>query len=292
MQLISNDNAPFKICQLTDLHLDPYPFSITDQQTISMIEQLLEKEQFDLIIITGDLIWGKKYASLETTLKYLYRIFDKTKTPLAITYGNHDNEGSFSRRQIRSYESHIKYPANKHQQYLVNDQENYTLEIFDEKSKQISHVIYVWDSGAYSNNEKVGLYSPIEVEQISWFNNLPYDNQVPRTDLGFLHIPIPEYTQAQNFIRDGQIGEPIGAPEINSGLFYSLVKDNNFKAIFAGHDHDNNFVANYKGIDFVYGNISGFNTYGKIKRGYKEISLYKDRVISKNVSFDSVLNIN
>lgn len=285
MQLLSKKEHPFRICQLTDLHLDPYPFSVADQETISKIQRLLASTKFDLIMITGDLIWGKRSADPKETMQYFYAIFDQINTPVAVTYGNHDTEGLFDRETIRSYESFINHPADKHQRFIVHDLENYSLQIVDHDSGRLSHVIYVWDSGAYSNDDRFGLYEPISREQINWFEKLPYDNSVPRVDLGFIHIPIPEYAEAKNFIFDGQIAEPIGSPEINSGLFYSLLKDANFKAIFAGHDHDNNFMANYRGIDFVYGNVSGFNTYGKIKRGYKQIDLYEDHITSKNIPF-------
>ncbi|MFT8469886.1 MAG: metallophosphoesterase family protein [Oenococcus sp.] len=285
MELLSTDQQAFRICQLTDLHLGSRPFSVEDQETLKRISRVLASEHFDLIMITGDLIWGNRIKQPEEVLSYFYGLFDQIGTPIAVTYGNHDTEGDFGRSRLRELEKLIRHPASKYDIFVFHDLENYVLKVFDRNSRELSHLLYVWDSGAYSSNNRMGLYEPISPEQIRWFAQLPKSEDPNRADLGFIHIPIPEFAQAQNLIRDGQIAEKVGSPEINSGLFYSLLQKENFKALFAGHDHDNNFTGSYKGIDLVYGNVSGYNTYGKLARGYKLIELYPDHATYKNIPF-------
>ncbi|WP_186431904.1 metallophosphoesterase, partial [Oenococcus oeni] len=257
MKLFSKKGFPFKICQLTDTHLGAYPFSKEDDKTFLSIKKVLKNNNFDLIMITGDLIWGNKVFDLKNTLYHFYEIFDDISVPVAITYGNHDSEGKFSRNRIRECESRIKYLADKKNLFLTDNRENYTLEVFDDNN-ELEHIIYVWDSGSYPKNKKIGTYDAIGTEQINWFLNLPYDNYVDRNDIGFLHIPLPEYAEAK--IIKGQYKDRVSSSEINSGLFFNLLKDKNFKALFAGHDHKNNFEGVFKGIELVYGNISGYNT--------------------------------
>lgn len=282
-------NRPFKICQLSDLHLGSYPFNKDDQKTLFDIKRMFEKNQFDLIMVTGDIIWGKDIEHPDKTFFEFYNVLNSTKIPVAITYGNHDSEGNFTRSEIRKFEKYIEFPAEKNDRFIFQDRENYVLKVYDEKKGNIVHLIFVWDSGAYQKEERFGFYSVIEPEQTDWFNTIESeltDGKKPRVDIGFTHIPIPEYRQAK--IISGECGEEICSPEINSGLFYRLVKYRNFKALFAGHDHDNNFASNFKGIDLIYANVSGYNTYGRIPRGYKEINLFDDKVMTKNVHFASL----
>ncbi len=53
-------NAPFRICQLTDIHLGKAPLNEADQKTLAKLEQLFKKKQYNLIMLTGDLLWGGK----------------------------------------------------------------------------------------------------------------------------------------------------------------------------------------------------------------------------------------
>ncbi|KRM04010.1 histidinol phosphate phosphatase HisJ family protein [Liquorilactobacillus ghanensis DSM 18630] len=138
-------------------------------------------------------------------------------------------------------------------------------------------MLYVWDSGAYSHWRNYEEYAAIEPEQIDWFNKLPYKRKAGNIDLVFLHIPLPEYKLAAKKIFQGEKNEEICSSLTNSGLFYSLLRRQNVKALFAGHDHDNNFVGEYHGIKLGYGNVTGYNTYGVLARGVRIIELKNDQ---------------
>jgi hypothetical protein len=88
--------------------------------------------------------------------------------------------------------------------------------------------------------------------------------------------PLKEYQLATEKIIQGKKKEKICSPVTNSGLFYSLARKQNVKAIFAGHDHDNNFIGEYRGLKLGYGNITGYNAYGTLPRGVRVIELMND----------------
>lgn len=129
----------------------------------------------------------------------------------------------------------------------------------------------------------------------------------PKTDLVFQHIPIPEYWQASENIIAGEFKEGFAenlswlaasenmeqyetmedfkeaaakilekssnlpeygvcSPEINSG-FFNQILNSNVWGMFVGHDHDNSFDGIYKGIHLVYGQSTGYNSYGNAKGG-------------------------
>jgi 3',5'-cyclic AMP phosphodiesterase CpdA len=286
MKLIIKDHQPFRICQLTDIHIGEFPLNAADRKTLSSLDGFLSTHTFDLIIITGDVIWGKLAVNPVKSLGALFDILNKYPVPVAITYGNHDTEGQFSRKDLRRIEERLKYPAEKHYSQITNDRESYTLEVYDDET--LSHILYVWDSGAYSHWPSDEQYAAIEPEQINWFLKLPYNRNENDMDLGFLHIPFPEYDSDELTILDGVKNEAVSSPKTNSGLFYALKRKGNVKAVFAGHDHDNNFVGTLRNLQLSYGNVTGYNTYGSLPRGAREIDIMPHSIKTRILLFDNV----
>lgn len=279
MLTVNNDRA-FTILQLTDLHVRTKPFDEKDQQTFEYIRKLSDSTDPDLIIVTGDLISVAGKDQPEKSFRALIELFNSLEKPTMITYGNHDSEQDITREELRALESELTHQVPKRHVSLIDDLESYCIEIHDEDG-ELAHVLYVMDSGTYDPLE-IGTYAFIHPKQINWFNNtsaLYKEKKNKKTeDLLFLHIPLPEYEEAwQNGHATGTKIDPISAPVLNSGLFTSLLLDGEVKGVFAGHDHDNDFVANYHGIRLCYGRVSGFNSYGALKRGGRMIELQSDQ---------------
>lgn len=285
MALNVEAGQPFKICQLTDLHLGEYPLVEDDLKTLIGIKKILSENVFDLVMITGDVIWGKDNLEPQKSLQALYDVLNEFDVPVAITYGNHDTEGKFSRKYLRESENYLNNLAARQNSYVSDDHENYTLEVFQAGTNKLVNVIYIWDSGDYSKWPEVSLYAAINREQINWYAKTS-DQYVEKTfDIGFLHIPLPEYKKIDREKIEGFFNKRICSPTINSGLFYELLEKNKVKAIFAGHDHDNNFSGEYAGVKLNYGNVTGYNSYGELDRGVLEIDLYNDKVIRQVIKF-------
>ena len=89
--------------------------------------------------------------------------------------------------------------------------------------------------------------------------------------LAFLHIPLPEFHEATlgtSIFVVGTHKEKVCAPEINSGLAAAMLEAGDVMGIFAGHDHVNDYVANWRGILLGYGRFTGGNTvYNNIPKG-------------------------
>lgn len=285
MALYVENGQPFKICQLTDIHLGEYPLNDADLKTLEGIKKVLTDNEFDLIMITGDLIWGKENLEPRKSLQELYDLLNQFEIPVAITYGNHDTEGAFNRKYLRDFEENLLHLADRHNSYIVNDRENYTLQVFDKKTDKLVNVLYIWDSGDYFRDPQVSQYAAIGRHQINWYAEVARDCGQSSFDLGFMHIPLPEYLEvAKEDVVDVYNEKPCPA-DINSGLFYEILMVNKIKALYAGHDHDNNFSSEYQGVQLNYGNVTGYNTYGDLPRGVLKIDLYADKVERKIINF-------
>ncbi|WP_337692551.1 metallophosphoesterase [Companilactobacillus halodurans] len=267
------------------MHLGEYPLTENDLKTLAGIKKVLSENTFDLIMITGDLIWGKENEAPRDSLKELYDLLNTFDVPVAITYGNHDTEGMYNRKYLRDFESHLKHLAVRDNRYIVNDRENYTLNIFDEETDKLVNVLYVWDSGDYFKDPKVSQYAAIGRHQIDWYieTSKKYSNRT--FDVGFMHIPLPEYKEVDKEQVSGSYDEKVCSADINSGLFYEIVNFGKIKALFAGHDHDNNFSGTWNNVSLNYGNVTGYNTYGHLERGVLQIDLYNDKIERKIINF-------
>ncbi|MGE7922407.1 hypothetical protein ACQKND_04375 [Viridibacillus arvi] len=66
------------------------------------------KQNPDLSIITGDLIWSDGVPQSDIIFKELLERFNKYVVPVAKTYETHDSEDEFSRGAIRVLEKYLK----------------------------------------------------------------------------------------------------------------------------------------------------------------------------------------
>ncbi|MBM0046145.1 metallophosphoesterase [Anaerococcus sp. mt242] len=308
----------FKIIQFTDLHLASVPSNDKDTKTYENIKRLLDIQRPNLIVFSGDIIdsieehgANNPAVSFEKFINFL----NELQIPVAITFGNHDSEGQVSRDDLRKIcNEKLTCHAKKSEVNLVNGRENYILEIKDSEDN-VRNLVFMVDSGDYEN-EEYSYYAWVDLEQISWFNqvNEKYGHTgTNKSDLIFQHIPLPEYWQASEDIIAGDFKESFAqnlewleqsqdldnqsqtklknksipeygvcSPELNSGFFIQMLKSNVW-GMFVGHDHNNSFDSIYKGIHLVYGQSTGYNSYGN-KKGARVINLdAKNNQISTDI---------
>ena len=302
-----NQDNKFKIIQFTDLHLASVPPNDNDIKTYENIRKILANENPDLVIYSGDIIDSLKEYGANNPIECFQKFIDFLNDlgyPVALTFGNHDSEGQINRNDLRKIcDKKLNCHAKKSEISIINNRENYVIEIKD-RDNNIRNLIFMIDSGDYENSN-YSYYAWVDEDQISWFKdvNKKYGhNGTSKSDLIFQHIPIPEYWQASEGIIAGEFKESFAqnlewfeqsksidesstnkmknkeipeygvcSPELNSGFFVQILKSNVW-GMFVGHDHDNSFDSIYKGIHLVYGQSTGYNSYGN-KKGARVINL-------------------
>ena len=288
MLTVHNNN--FTLLQLTDIHIGQYPFVKEDLLTLDKLDATLKSTTADLVVITGDLIWSEGVTTPEKGYRAIIDLLNKYDIPVAITYGNHDSEEGLTRTDLRNFEKEIHHLVEKKEIFIdSDDKEAFTVELYNQEN--LAHVLYFFDSGANSLVDLEG-YDWVSLEQIDWYEKTMKNYQQKgheKDDLAFLHIPLPEFNQAGEHILDGyhwEMNPRVSSPKLNSGLFSRIQKNNHIHAIFCGHDHDNNFDGLFMGIHCVYGNVSGYNCYGELPRGYRLIELTNGEISTTCVPFD------
>lgn len=266
-----NADKKFKIVQFTDVHWI-YNDARSDVAGERMNE-ILDAEKPDLVIYTGDIIFAK--PAKEAMDKALEPVVSRN-IPFALTWGNHDDEQGMTRQELYEYVKDL--PTNLTSTVEgITGVTNYILPVKSNDGKKDATVLYVFDSNSYSTLKHVtDGYGWIALDQINWYvkSSQAYAAQnggKPLPSLAFFHIPIPEYHEAardENTFFVGTRKEIPCSPKINTGLGAAMLQAGDVMGVFVGHDHVNDYVANWKGIMLCYGRYTGGSTvYHDIPQG-------------------------
>lgn len=272
-QLRFHKDGTFKIAQFTDTHIiSNNPESLV---AIKLINEVLDKENPDLVVFTGDAVTGK--PAREGWEMVLRPIIERG-VPFFVTLGNHDAEQDLTRKEIAHIVVSKPNNLNKLKNKLLAD---VVLKVTSSKSDKVASLIYCMDSNDYSKVDTVKGYGWFSHNQIGWYRDqsLKYTTQnkgerLPA--LAFFHIPLPEYQFAFDKNKDivGERREAECCPKINSGMFASMVERGDVMGVFVGHDHDNDYLTSLYGVVLGYGRFSGGKTiYTHIQNGSRIINL-------------------
>jgi len=278
LSLKFNENGKFKIVQFTDLHWNPR--SAKCAVTTATIKHVLETEKPDLAILTGDVVTSRP---AEEGWQAVIKIFEEAKIPFAVTMGNHDAEQGYTRETIYDWLGKSPCFLGEKGPKDLSGCGNYVIEVQGNHSSTAA-LLYCLDSHDYpENTRKYGHYDRIRYDQIEWYRRKSEEfaknnGNKPIPALAFFHIPTLEYYNIVG--RNTTIGhnnEVISSPNINSGLFSSIVDRGDVMGIFTGHDHDNDYIGLNYGVALGFGRTTGADARGKLERGGRIIELYEDQ---------------
>lgn len=251
-------NGELKILQFTDMHIELKKKNNLD--VYSTIEKVLEFEKPDLVVLTGDVVTEDQP---QVAYNQLYPLFEKTKTPWAVIFGNHESEGKFTRKELADLVESLPYCINNNWPGTVG-YSNFILPVLGKDNKPAAQ-LYFMDSNDYSTlKPTVGGWGWFTHEQVSWYRTqsrkLTQENGgKPYPALAFFHIPLPEYTAAWH----NELNPPIGvrnedecSPEINTGMFAAFLECGDVMGTFVGHDHINDYIGVHYGIALAYGRVT------------------------------------
>lgn len=262
-------NGRFKILQLTDTH---YIYGdARSERALKNVCQMLDAEKPDLVIHTGDVIFGKP---AEEGLREILSPMSERKIPFAVALGNHDEEFGLSRKEVFDIVKSLPYNINSTVTGLTG-QSNDIITLSAEGSTTPEWVFYLFDSGRISKVDGIKGYDWIHFDQIDWYRKhsqafTAQNGGQPIRSMAFFHIPVPEFTYALHDngrrIFKGNWGEEPSPANVNSGLYLSMKEMGDVKAIVCGHEHDNDYAMLWNGMYLMYGRFSGCDTvYNNLK---------------------------
>lgn len=164
-----NEDGSFKVLQIADLQ-DGMLFR---DLTKTFIIDLLEKEQPDLVVLTGDnispgacLTYGATWISINKFMS----IFEERDVPVAIVYGNHDDDRNAlsKEQQWKIYEEYDCFLGVADSEEL-SGYGTYYLPVLASDSDEQKFTFWFFDSQTYNEDETIGGYGCVEKDQIDWY---------------------------------------------------------------------------------------------------------------------------
>ena len=251
-----------------------------EDRLFKFLRETINTTKPDLILITGDLVYGK-YDDKGSSLLALINIMESFQIPWAPVFGNHDNE---SRKgvdwQCQQLEN-AEYCLFK--QRTLSGNGNYTVGIA--QGGKLTRVFFMMDTNgcgeasaeSLANGHTYNNFVGFKDDQVNWF--MEVGTQIkelsPDTKVSFAyHIQNYEFKNAlakygftntgtkENPIsidwhpnkEDGDfgyIGAVLKGPWNNSAVFNKMVSLG-VDSIYVGHEHNNNASVVYNGIRFQF----------------------------------------
>lgn len=269
--VIEMKGESLKVLQLTDLHLT-YGNDYRDRQTFELIKDLNSQDDYDLIVISGDMTMSPAGPRL---FSQLIDVMESLKTPWTFIFGNHETD-------FNTYEDYLKrIPSDTTYLYFkvgpkLQDGGVGNFHITMTKDGLPYYRIYLLDSKAERDDytEEEGEYDYLSLDQVAWYSDHVETDTVH--SMAFMHIPLRQYIEAENFDEGVFLEDMVYAQGVDTGFFDAMVLHGKTDAVFVGHDHLNDFRFRKEGIILAYGRATGLNGYGYLEKGGRHIEVLPD----------------
>lgn len=287
---VNSNDGTFKIVQLADLHMstdagkcdhpEPQPETgetcLADARTLELVLDVLDEELPDLVIYTGDQIFGSRAPDVETAILKAVGPAISRGIPWAAVFGNHDSEETTSREEQMEIMSALPYSLAQSGPENVTGVGNYVLTLPINGNAALT--MYMLDSHSDIKVKGRRQYDWIREDQLEWLKS-EYRAIQPKQQayahiplsMAFFHIPLPEYSDSSR-PRLGQAREKVMSPGYHEPVL-DILRQVGVKVLSVGHDHCNDFCQFMDGSDaspvwLCYGGGGGFGGYG----GYPDSS--------------------
>lgn len=290
--ITKEDRSPFRILQLTDIHIGGGPFSRKkDKLALAAVEKIVKAAKADFVVVTGDVCyplfpWSGTFNNMRGSRKFA-ELMKKLDVEWTLVFGNHDTESfAFYDKEYLSkfYMSQPKCHFQKGEKGLTG-MGNYCIKLNNADGTLNTALMFI-DSNAYLTNSFFSGFDVIHDDQIEWYkrtiNALSKDGEIARS-LAFFHIPPKEFkegwekcynctgeaTYHLGFVQEKD--NYFGYPKTKEGKFFGeMVKLGSCKGMFMGHDHLNTLSITYQGIRLTYGMSIDYLAYKGIMKKHTQ----------------------
>lgn len=285
-----------KILHLTDVHFGCGWMSVKkDRMAINAVAAMVTAEKPDLVVITGDISYPVPFQAgtfnNKSSADMLIALMEQLQVPWTVTFGNHDTEAYsyYSREKISGLYSDesLEYCLFSTVPEDIGGYGNHVIHVKNTEGLITQELVFM-DSHSYTDGDIFGIfwkYDNIKQSQVDWYESKIKAVKANNPDvksLLFFHIPLVEYRDAYDELRgndmkdtenvkyiSGEVNEKdpyvyCGMGEDN--LFEKVLELGSTQAMFCGHDHMNNIVMKYKGVDLTYGFSVDYLAYAGISK--------------------------
>ena len=220
--MLSFKNDTFKILQIADTQEGKK----ISPDTLDLINSALDRVEPDLVVYSGDQIWGKttfkgNRDAIKNSLDILTKPCQNRKIPFTICFGNHDRQvGLSNEEQFEIYKEFDCFVGESEKD--IDGCANHIIEIKD--GDELKFLLYLIDS---HSNLEIG-YDNVHENQIEWYKKKrdsyeeKYGHLIP--SIVIQHIPVCEIFELLNEVKKSTKGAVRGF-RTHANRFYVLNKD-------------------------------------------------------------------
>ena len=245
-----------RLLQLTDTHFHPGDGS--NQATEKLLRGLIERHQPDFVVHTGDFVNNDSGEAVDWTG---LDVMNGLARPWTLCFGNHDYprheaEGSRPLDEVRQgmeqgFQGYADGPSGRHYCYRYD--------VLTGDEARPSACLFFFQVGYVEGSKDFGPATCL----VRATNRADLEREVNAPIVIFVHIPLIEYDHLYDAGEaTGEKGERVCFDSDTGASFEHFVQSRRVVGVFCGHDHVNNFHGLWRGIDLVYGRVSGWGAYG------------------------------
>ncbi|MBQ6420160.1 MAG: metallophosphoesterase [Clostridia bacterium] len=279
------EDGGFRIMILADIQDGKNLSSITK----TFIEETVRATHPDIIVMTGDNIYGSSTRNPENGEKALRDVMDMLQAlydegvgaPVAATFGNHDDQSNDYAKEdqmkvMSEYACNISIDEDlwvdgEHYTEALEHCGTYNVPIYASSGDSVKFNLWLFDSGAYASDGNKG-YDHVREKQLEWYKTTS-DKLGNVNSIVFQHIIMPEiynsyaqttfkpgaetynyhgtyYTLPDTAAPGSSLGEASACSEDNGGEYDALKAQGGVIACVSGHDHVNSFIIPNSDPDF------------------------------------------
>lgn len=272
------EDGSFKILAAGDPQFHNWPIS---GKTVGLLADLIDAEKPDFVFMPGDMSYNyednERDLFIENLTK-LVKVLEDNQIPWAHSFGNHDyrnpNQYAFTLEEQMKIYNTFDYCLSRDDGTDLQGCSNYNLPILSSDGKHVSYQLWSLDT----NN------GGLHYKQEEWYQETSEamkeeNGGVLINSMMFFHIPLTqmnkiyEHKDEPGFI--GHAGETPSTSPGNGDMFSTLKEVGDVRLVVNSHDHKNDFIGTYDGIDMCYISSIGYDD-------YRDESMMGARVINLN----------
>lgn len=205
--LYTDEEGDFTVLQFSDTHFTT-GITFSDLSVLQKIEDLTEKYEPDLVVISGDMIddgnegdFNKAYV-----LRTVAQIFEEADQYWSYVPGNNDGQNYGSSEDVVAYLSQYEH-------CLVADVPEisggcqYSIDIYD--AEVLTHSLLFIDTMDYDDEDPDHIYGYVLEDQVEWCEETIAEKKAENEDVFisvFLHENTPDFFRAA---KDGETYKPL-----------------------------------------------------------------------------------
>jgi 3',5'-cyclic AMP phosphodiesterase CpdA len=256
VSLAFNSEGKLKILQITDIHWkDSGP---NDMKSLALVRQFVDSEKPDVVIFTGDLVYGKKCPKPKEGLDLITGVPIERKIPWSFTPGNHDGNGPLTKAEYVAY-LRSKPFCLMNGARICADGISHLIPVYRRDRGAPQAGIFLFDTTGTGKKSNYHMTADISRAQVDWYEK----ESGSLNAVAFFHKPTAEFFDDDNYRTiSGSLRVVLPYEKTESDLIRAFIRKGTMRAVFCGHLHVNNLLLDAGGVILGFTRCAGYSAFG------------------------------